>query len=259
MTPPLRIGHLYPDVMNLYGDRGNIIALVQRARWRGFDVEVVPISLGDPFRPERVDLLFAGGDQDREQRRVAADLAGGKGAAIRAAIEEGMPALVVCGSYQLFGERYRPADGPDLPGLGVFDAVTEHPGAMVVRCVGNIIVEWEGSLLVGFENHGGRTYLGPRATPLGRVVAGYGNNGQDGTEGARTNNAFGTYLHGALLPKNPRLADTLLALALARRGDDPALAPLDESVEEAARRVAIARARAERHNQRNVGATARFR
>lgn len=256
MTSLLRIGHLYPDVMNLYGDRGNIVALVQRARWRGFMVEVVPISLGDPFRAELVDLLFAGGDQDREQRRVAADLAGAKGEAIRAAIEEGLPALVVCGSYQLFGKRYRPADGPDLPGLGVFDAVTEHPGATVVRCVGNSIVEWEGSLLVGFENHGGRTYLGPGATPLGRVIVGYGNNGEDGTEGARAKNAFGTYLHGALLPKNPRLADTLLALALERRGEDPVLAPLDESVEEAARRVAIARARAERHAHRNVGATA---
>ncbi|GIW08558.1 MAG: glutamine amidotransferase [Dehalococcoidia bacterium] len=257
MTRAIRIGHLYPDVMNLYGDRGNILALVQRARWRGIQVDVVPISLGDPFRAETVDLLFAGGDQDREQRRVAADLAGPKGDAIRAAIEAGLPALVVCGSYQLFGQRYLPAEGPELPGLGVFDVVTEHPGVNVVRCVGNIVVDWNGSLLVGFENHGGRTYLGPRAAPLGRVVAGYGNNGQDGTEGARYKNAFGTYLHGSLLPKNPRLTDELLRLALQQRGDDPTLAALDDSVEEAARRVAIARARAERHAQRNVGATAR--
>ncbi|MCS6800360.1 MAG: glutamine amidotransferase [Chloroflexota bacterium] len=257
MTFVLRIGHLYPDVMNLYGDRGNVLALAQRARWRGFGVEIIPISLGDPFRPDAVDLLFAGGDQDREQRRVAADLAGRKGEAIRAAIEEGLPALVVCGSYQLFGERYQPAAGPELRGLAVFDAVTIHPGATVVRCVGNIVVDWEGSLLVGFENHGGRTYLGPRAAPLGRVVVGYGNNGEDGTEGARYKNAFGTYLHGALLPKNPMLADTLLSLALQRRGEDPALAPLDERVEEAARRVAIARARRERHALRNVGATRR--
>jgi CobQ-like glutamine amidotransferase family enzyme len=256
---PLRIGYLYPDVMNLYGDRGNIIALVQRARWRGIAVEVVPISIGDPVRPETVDLLFAGGDQDREQRRVAADLAGAKGEAIRQAIEDGLPALVVCGSYQLFGRRYAPAEGPALVGLGVFDAVTEHPGASVVRCVGNIVVDWEGELLVGFENHGGRTYLGRGARPLGRVVAGSGNNGQDGTEGARYQNAFGTYLHGSLLPKNPKLADELLRLALAYRGDDPTLAPLDDTVEEAARRVAIARARAERHAHRNVGAIARLR
>ncbi|GIW12325.1 MAG: glutamine amidotransferase [Dehalococcoidia bacterium] len=253
----LRIGHLYPEAMNLYGDRGNILALLQRARWRGIAATVIPIGLGEPFDPAAVDLVFAGGDQDREQRLVAADLVGAKGEAIRAAIEQGMPALVVCGSYQLFGCYYQPASGPAIPGVGVFDLVTKHPGAEVTRCVGNLAVDWEGYLLVGFENHGGRTYLGPGVQPLGRVVAGYGNNGQDGFEGARYRNAFGTYLHGALLPKNPRLADELIRLALAYRGQEVELPPLDDAIEEQARQVALARALSERHAQQNVGATRR--
>lgn len=257
MTRPLRIGHLFPEAMNLYGDRGNVLALIQRARWRAIEVEVVPIGLGEVFDASAVDLIFSGGDQDREQRRVATDLAGRKGEAIRQAIEDGMPALAVCGSYQLFGAGYRPAEGPEIPGVGIFDLVTEHPGASVERCVGNIAIDWQGYLLVGFENHGGRTYLGPSARPLGRVVAGYGNNGQDATEGVRHRNAFGTYLHGSLLPKNPKLADELLRLALSRRDGEVTLDPLDESVEESARTVALARARQERHAQRNVGAIRR--
>ena len=162
-----------------------------------------------------------------------------KGGALRQAVEEGVAALVVCGGYQLFARYYRPAAGADLPGLGIFDAWTEHPGENVPRCIGNVIAEWQGDTLVGFENHGGRTYLGPGAQPLARVRVGYGNNGEDGSEGAVYKNALGTYLHGSLLPKNPRFADHILRLALQRRHGDVELSPLDDRLEEEAHAAAI--------------------
>ncbi len=190
--------------------------------------------MGEPLDPAGYDLVFLGGAQDREQRRVAADLLETKAEALRRAVAEGVVVLAVCGGYQLLGRYYRPAEGEELPGVGVFDAWTVHPGAAARRFIGNVVVRWERGTIVGFENHGGRTYLGPEARPLARVVAGYGNNGRDGTEGAVCRNAFGTYLHGSLLPKNPRFADHLIGLALERRYGEGELPPLDDALEERA-------------------------
>lgn len=239
-TLRLRIAHLYPRLMNIYGDRGNILCLVRRCRERDIEVEVTELSLGDPFDARAHDLIFVGGAQDREQRRVAEDLRSVKGEAIREAVETGVTLLAVCGGYQLCGRFYREASGAELEGLGIFDSWTEHPGPDARRLIGNVVAEWEGGTLVGFENHGGRTYLGSGAQPLARVRSGLGNNGRDGTEGARYRNAFGTYLHGSLLPKNPRFADRLIELALARaHGDGVRLAPLDDRLEEAAHQAAL--------------------
>lgn len=243
------LGHLYADLLNLYADRGNIITLAQRCAWRGLTLEVRRIGIGDDVRPDELDLLFMGGGQDGDQRLMADDLFTRKADALRGALADGLPMLVVCGSYQLFGHYYQPAEGPRLPGLGLFDLHTVHPGANVPRCIGNVIVEWNGGdsaggrtsleqvdgaaprTLVGFENHGGRTYLGTGVRPLGRVLIGHGNNSQDGTEGAVVERAYGTYLHGSLLPKNPHLADHLLLLALRRRDPQATLATLDDTLE----------------------------
>lgn len=214
----LTLGHLYPDQLNLYGDRGNILTLQQRCRWRGIDLRVVELGIGDALDPDAYDLLFIGGGQDREQAPVAQDLYKTKSIGLWAAIEDNMPVLAVCGGYQLLAHYYRPAHGPDLKGLGVFDAWTVHRGVRAPRCIGDIALNWNGQTLVGFENHGGQTYLGT-ARPLGKVLKGSGNNAQDGTEGAVYRNAFGTYLHGSLLPKNPHFADYLIELALKRSCD----------------------------------------
>jgi len=239
MSLKICLAHLYPKLMNLYGDRGNIICLRCRCQARDIELAVDELDLGDRFDSRRYDLIFMGGGQDREQRRVVGDLIDVKGDAIRRAIDDGVPALAVCGGYQLFARYYRPAVGDDLPGLGIFDAHTEHPGEDVARCIGNVVAEWDGATLVGFENHGGRTFLGPDARPLARVRVGFGNNGRDGTEGAVYRNAYGTYLHGSLLPKNPRFADHLLRLALRRSHPDATLAPLDDTLEDAAHAAAI--------------------
>jgi lipid II isoglutaminyl synthase (glutamine-hydrolysing) len=241
----LRLAHFYPKLMNLYGDRGNMLCLRQRCVARQIDVCVEEISLGDRFDPTAIDLIFMGGGQDREQWRVSDDLLQRKGAALRAAIEAGVPALTVCGGYQLLGRYYQTADGKRLPGLGVYDICTIHPGVHVERCIGNVVVSWEQGELVGFENHGGRTFLGRSTQPLGQVLAGFGNNGKDGTEGCRYRNAFGTYLHGSLLPKNPRFADFLLSIALQRKYEQSELEPLDDRVEDYAHRVAVQLALAE--------------
>ncbi|MCW5850096.1 MAG: cobalamin biosynthesis protein CobQ [Anaerolineae bacterium] len=246
----LTIGWLYPRLMGTYGDRGNITALLNRARWRGIGVEVVQIELASSARDLMgCDMLFMGGAQDREQKIAAVDLRLRKGPAIRAAVADGMPALFVCAAYQFMGHYYRPAEGPDLAGVGLFDIVTHHLGVHVPRCIGNIAIElapaltdWPIPTLVGFENHGGRTYLGPKATPLGAVIAGYGNNGVDRTEGAVVHNALGCYLHGPVLPKNPHLADHLLRLALRHSRQDESLAPLDDRLEWAAHEAALRRA-----------------
>lgn len=219
----LTIGHLYPDLMNLYGDRGNIICLVRRCQWRGIDVEVKKIS---------PDILFMGGGQDRQQKIVAEDFKKGRGEDIKEFIENGGVGLFICGGYQLMGKFYRPAEGPDLKGLGIFDVETYHFGKEKPRCIGDVVVEWEGKTLVGFENHGGRTYLGGNVKPLGKVIYGHGNNSEDRTEGAIYKNAFGTYLHGALLPKNPHFADYLIEIALKNKyGPDVELPPLDDTLE----------------------------
>jgi hypothetical protein len=211
----LTLGHLYPDQLNLYGDRGNILTLQQRCQWRNIQLHVVELGIGDALDPDAYDLLFIGGGQDRDQAPVAQDLYETKSIGLWAAIEDDMPVLAVCGGYQLLAHYYRPASGPDLKGMGVFDAWTIHRGGRAPRCIGDIAIAWNGRTLVGFENHGGQTYLGT-ARPLGKVLKGYGNNAQDGTEGAIYRHAFGTYLHGSLLPKNPHFADYLIELALKR-------------------------------------------
>lgn len=208
-------------------------------------MEVTEIPVGTALVEGEHDLYFIGGGEDRQQVFAARDLRGGKGAALQAAVEAGAVLLAVCGGYQLMGHYYRPAEGEDLPGIGLLDLVTRHPGKRRPRLIGNIVIQWatpEGpQTLVGFENHGGRTTLGARATPLGRVVAGRGNNGEDHTEGAVYRHAYGTYLHGPLLPKNPWFADHLLTLALARRHGAVALAPLDDRLEMLAHAAAIRR------------------
>ena len=229
-TRTLRLGHLYPDLMNIYGDRGNIVCLQRRARLRDIDIQITHLNPGDVLKPDDFDLIFMGGAQDREQTQVSADLATTKGA-LTEAVEEGVVFLGVCGGYQLSGRFYRGADGVEMRGTGVFDLYTLHPGPRAKRLIGNLAAKWEGGSLVGFENHGGRTYLGAGCEPLARVLHGYGNDGESGSEGARNKNAFGTYLHGPLLPKNPAFADRLISLALERRYGDGALAALDDTLE----------------------------
>ncbi|MEO8456656.1 MAG: glutamine amidotransferase [Chloroflexota bacterium] len=231
----LRLAHLYPKLMNIYGDRGNIISLRRRCEARGIEFEVTDLDVGAAFDPTAFDMAFIGGAQDREQRRVADDLRDQKGAPLREAVERSLVVLAVCGGYQLAGHFYRGADGDELPGLGILDLHTVHPGPDAERFIGNVVVEWQKQTLVGFENHGGRTHLGPNAKPLARVVRGFGNNGEDGFEGAVYRNVFGTYLHGSLLPKNPAFADHLIALALGQES----LPPTDDTVENAAHMEAV--------------------
>ncbi|MGB3330306.1 MAG: glutamine amidotransferase [Thermomicrobiales bacterium] len=236
----IKIAWLYGTKMNIYGDRGNVLALAQRARWRGIDPEVVEIGLGDEI-PDDVDIFFFGGGQDQEQIAVSHDLQGAKGARLKQAIEDGAAMLSICGGYQLLGHEYRPHDAEPLPGIGLFD-ITSEAGAE--RFIGNVVIqseEW--GPLVGFENHSGLTFLGEGATPMGTVDVGRGNNGKDGTEGTRYKNALGCYLHGALLPKNPALADWLIEAGLTRRYGSATLAPMDDRLEDRARETAIARAR----------------
>jgi CobQ-like glutamine amidotransferase family enzyme len=197
------------------------LTLRRRCQLRGIELRIVELGIGDALAPDEYDMLFIGGGQDKEQAPVAQDLLEIKSIGLWAAIEDDMPVLAVCGGYQLLAHYYRPAKGPDMRGLGVFDAWTIHKGAQVPRCIGDIAISWNGNTLVGFENHGGRTYLGT-AKPLGKVLKGHGNNAEDHTEGAMYRNTFGTYMHGSLLPKNPHFADHLIALALERtygRGD----------------------------------------
>jgi len=228
----LVICHLYPDLMNLYGDRGNISVLVKRAQWRGIDVKVIPVSIDDPI-PDRVDIFFMGGGQDREQRLLAPDLVNKKGDILRKLADDGVVFLGICGGYQLFGHYYKPKDSPRLDGIGILDVYTE---AGDKRFIGNILIRsklegYDGTTLVGFENHSGRTYLGRYAKPLGEVINGYGNNGTDNTEGAWQKNVFGTYLHGPLLPKNPWFADLLIEKALSRRYREIKLSLLNDELE----------------------------
>lgn len=243
----LRIGWLYPSTLNIYGDRGNVMVLAQRAAWRGIDARVVEIDTGDTI-PDDIDLFFIGGGQDQEQIGVSQDLAGVKGATLRRVIDNGAAALAVCGGYQLLGHLYRPHDAEPLLGIGVFDIETD---AGSERFIGNVLVESELGTLVGFENHSGLTWLGSDVEPLGRVLHGRGNNGQDGTEGARYRNAIGCYLHGSILPKNPAMADWLIARGLEYRGQDSTLAPLDDTLENNAHRSAAERARTERREEAN--------
>jgi len=235
----LRVAHLYPKLMNIYGDRGNILCLRRRCTERGIDFEVESLELGDKLAPKDFDVIFVGGAQDREQRRVAVDLVKLKAKPLKEAVKRNVTVLAVCGGYQLIGAFYRTAEGEELPGAGLLDLYTVHPGPNAQRFIGNVVVEWNGATLVGFENHGGRTYLGDGVQPLGRVVAGFGNNGEDGGEGAVYRNVFGTYLHGSLLPKNPRFADHVIETALRRTHRDFRLSEIDDAVEDAAHAAAV--------------------
>jgi len=232
----LRLLALYPEQMNIYADRGNIVFLQRRCEWRGIGFAYAAAGPGDAVDPAGHDLLYLGGGQDRDQRAVAADMVAGKRDALAAAVADGAVLLAVCGGYQLLGHSYQLAD-ERLPGLGLAELETvRSPGE---RLIGNIAIEADlgdgPRTIAGFENHGGRTHLGAGAKPLGRVLKGFGNNGEDGFEGVRRDNLFGTYLHGPLLPKNAWLADRLIALALERRyGAAPDLEPLDDRLELAA-------------------------
>ncbi len=241
----LRVAHLYPEYLNIYADRGNIAVLFNRAGWRGIELVVEPVSVGEALRPGEHDLIYVGGGQDREQALIAPDLAS-KGGAIREAVEGGTAVLAVCGGYQLLGGFYRDRGGAELPGAGLFPL---HTVAGERRLIGDCLLECElepgeKRTVAGFENHAGLTRLEPGAEPLGRVVAGFGNDGASGFEGCRVGTAIGTYLHGPLLPRNPWLADWLLARALTHRlGEAPALEPLPDSLEREAHLVSAARAR----------------
>jgi lipid II isoglutaminyl synthase (glutamine-hydrolysing) len=237
----LRIAHLYPDLMNIYGDRGNVIALSQRAKWRGIEVEVRPYSVGEWTDPAWPDVWFFGGGQDQGQDIVGADLAGKNGARLRKSVDGGAAIFSVCGGYQLLGHEYVPDVGPSIPGVGILDVTTR---AGKKRFVGNLLAESSDGQLIGFENHSGRTYLGTSAKALGTVIVGNGNNGEDKTEGAVQGKVIGCYLHGSCLPKNAWLADRLLIWALSRRHGDVKLDPLDDRDELAAREQAIGVARA---------------
>jgi hypothetical protein len=225
--------------MNIYGDRGNIICLRRRCEARDIAFELTELTLADPFDAAAYDLIFIGGAQDREQQRVADDLRVVKGAALRDAVEAGVVMLAVCGGYQLMGRYYREAGGDELPGAGILDIWTVHPGPSAPRFIGNVVAAWGEDILVGFENHGGRTHLGEGVRPLAKIVAGHGNNGDDGGEGAVYCNVFGTYLHGSLLPKNPAFADHLIQLALRRLSPEVQLPPLDDMVEDMAHQEAV--------------------
>ncbi len=232
----LRLLALYPEQMNIYADRGNILFLRRRCEWRGIGFSYTAAGPGDGLDPGAHDLLYLGGGQDRDQRAVAADMVAGKREPIASAVEDGAVLLAVCGGYQLLGHSYQLGE-ERLPGLGLVDLETvREPGP---RLIGNVAIEVDlgdgPRTVAGFENHGGRTYLGDGAEPLGRVVSGFGNNGKDGFEGVRHGNLIGTYLHGPLLPKNAWLADRLISWALERRyGSTPDLAPLDDELELAA-------------------------
>ncbi|HKY11714.1 MAG TPA: hypothetical protein VJL85_00070 [Gaiellaceae bacterium] len=241
----IRVGHLYPSYLNIYADRGNIAVLARRAAWRGHELEVAAIGMNDPVEPGAHDLYYIGGGQDREQALVARDLAGKEG--LVEAVEDGAAMLAVCGGYQLLGRFYRERSGAELPGIGLLPL---HTVAGERRMIGDVLLECElvpgrRRTLAGFENHAGRTILEDGAEPLGRVVAGFGNDGESGFEGCRAGRAIGTYLHGPLLPRNPWLADWLLAEALAHRtgGEVAEFDPLADALEAEAHAVSASRAR----------------
>jgi lipid II isoglutaminyl synthase (glutamine-hydrolysing) len=239
VPPELRVCALYPDLMNIYADRGNLLMLQRRCTWRGLGFRLDAAGLGETVDPDAHDLFYIGGGQDRDQALCARDMATVKRDALHAAAEAGKVVLAVCGGYQLLGHSYELGD-EELPGVGLVDLRTiREPGP---RLIGNVAIEvdLDGAVgvLVGFENHGGRSYLGESEQPLGRVLHGHGNNGRDGFEGVRRRNVIGTYLHGPLLPKNARFADWLIASALGLDG----LEPLDDSLEDEAHAEARAAA-----------------
>ena len=227
----LNICHLYPDLLNLYGDRGNIIALSKRSSWRGIKVNVEGVSLKDAFDAEKYDIVFLGGGQDYEQEIIQEDIKE-KGNEIKDAIEGGKVFLTICGGYQVLGKYYKTGDGKEIEFLGAIDIWTI---AGKKRMIGNFAFECDmigGKAVVGFENHSGKTYLGKGIKPLGKIIHGFGNNGEDRTEGAVYKNVFCSYSHGSLLPKNPSLADHIISVALRRKYSDfKSLAGLDDTFE----------------------------
>ena len=241
----IAVGHLFPDYLNIYADRGNMAVLGRRAAWRGHELEVMALGAGDELRPGEHDLYYIGGGQDREQELIAPALTA-HGEALREAAAGGAALLAVCGGYQLLGRFYRDRSGDELPGVGLFPL---HTAAGERRMIGDVLLECElepgeRRTLAGFENHAGRTHLDEGAEPLGRVLAGFGNDGESGYEGCRLGRAIGTYLHGPLLPRNPWLADWLLAQALAHRTREaPALEPLADDLEAEAHEISASRAR----------------
>lgn len=249
-TYSLTIGWLYPQLMSTYGDRGNILVLQKRCEWRGIKTEIVNIDQStNDQRLTTIDLLFGGGAQDREQEIVMKDLMKKK-SAMKSLIESEKPALFVCGAPQLMGKYYEPSVGKRIEGIGIFDMISKHPGPKLDRLIGNVVAQIEtqnlsspqslvpSPYLVGFENHGGRTYLDTSAKPFAKVIKGYGNNGDDGTEGVVYKNAIGSYLHGPLLPKNPQIADWLITKALEIKYNHIIkLEPLDDSLEQKAKKA----------------------
>ncbi|AET66227.1 putative glutamine amidotransferase [Desulfosporosinus orientis DSM 765] len=243
----LSICHLYPDLLDLYGDRGNILALEARCRWRGIDTEIRRVSLGEDLDFTRADILFIGGGSDREQGILVEDLMRREDN-LGKAIDNGLVVLSICGGYQMLGKYYQMMNGQRIEGLGILDVWTIGGEK---RLIGNVVVNLDEETLgipsskikslVGFENHSGKTYLGEGLSPLGKVLSGHGNNGEDSGEGVRYLNVFGTYLHGPLLPKNPHFADLLLELALKRRGDDGYLNDLDDHLEVLAHQAMVTR------------------
>ena len=241
----INIGWLYPDLMNTYGDRGNIIALEYRAKMMGLEPVVNKISVNESEKLiSKMDLLFMGGAQDKQQEIVNKDLKK-KGLLLKKAISDGVPGLYVCGAYQFLGKYYKTADGTIIEGLGVFDLYTENPGSDVFRCIGNIIIQsklFPSIQFVGFENHGGRTYLADKKLAFATVIKGFGNNGTDKTEGIYYKNSFGTYLHGPILPKNPELTDYLIKKAIERKyGKGVKLEKVDNKWENKARDFVISK------------------
>ncbi len=255
----LNIGWLYPDLMSTYGDRGNIMVLSKRCEWRGIDVKIRNLNEGfDEKLLKGIDILFMGGAQDIQQQIVSRDFSSKKIASLKRKIEDGTPGLYVCGAYQFLGKYYKEVNGTKIKGLGILDLFTENPGEGNERFIGNVIIQANGlwqmanskktisntpyakRYVVGFENHGGRTYLGKNLKPFGQVVRGFGNNDMDKTEGAIYKNSIGTYLHGPILPKNPEIADFLIKRALEiKYGEKIKLEKLDDSLSQKTRKSVL--------------------
>jgi CobQ-like glutamine amidotransferase family enzyme len=248
----ITVGYLYPDIMSTYGDAGNVETILRRCEWRNIAIDVTELRLDDRIEPDALDLIVIGGGGESQQQLVAPDLCKVKGEGIREAVAQGAAALAVGGGYELFGRFCQPERGAELRGAGLFDSWTIRQNAVLSghygtisearadRVIGELVVRWRDTQLVGFENHGGGTYLGATAQPLGQVLCGQGNNG-DGTEGVILGSAVGTYLRGPCLPKNPALADFLIGAAVIRRHGVADLPPLPDELEEAARADAMRR------------------
>lgn len=238
----LKICHLYPDILNLYGDQGNIICMKKRLEWRNIECSVTEVSIGESAKFTDFDIFFIGGGQDFEQEILLGDLAGGKADEIKAAVADGKTFLTICGGYQMLGSYYKTSDGQMCDFIGAIDYYTV--GAKD-RMIGNFMykcgAESGGSTVVGFENHSGKTFLGSGVSPLGTILSGYGNNGEDKTEGVRYNNVFGTYSHGPVLPKNPQLTDFILKTALSQKYTSFDFEPLDDTFENNANEYMIKR------------------